>query len=106
MQTSLLTSLLLTLSSAALAEPPHSHWNAHNGETQGESRAHEFDIDGAAGVSRHNLDGFTRVTGWRLGNSWYFGKQKGGVGGLALVWQGNRDQMSLSTKGFRLTRRF
>jgi hypothetical protein len=131
MRTSFLTGLLMALSAPALADPP---WEAAPADAAGVSLETESTsvgptyvgstpvdstdadstpahsrtlfLDYRAGVDRHRLDGYTRVTGWRLSESWYFGRQKGGIGGLALVWQGSRDQMTVSTEGLRLIRRF
>ena len=55
---------------------------------------------------RHELDGYTRLTGWQISQTWYFGKQRGADSGLGFVWQRDDDQMSLSTEGLRFTRRF
>lgn len=57
-------------------------------------------------ISHHQLDDFTEVTGWKLSQRWYFGRQKGADSGLAFVWQDDADQMSISTNGIRFTRRF
>jgi hypothetical protein len=72
----------------------------------GPANAEALKLDYADGISRHRLDGYTKVTGYRLSDTWYFGRQRGDDGGLALVWQGNRDQVSITTQGVRLTRRF
>ncbi|MCZ6656519.1 MAG: hypothetical protein O7C67_04430 [Gammaproteobacteria bacterium] len=58
------------------------------------------------GVEKYRLDHATQVTGWQIANSWYFGKQKGEDSGLTLVWQGDREQFSVSKDGLRFTRRF
>lgn len=105
MRISLLTALLITLSSPALADST-GEMAGDPGSTLTAYGPHALDLDYSVGVDRHQLDGYTRVTGWRFGESWYFGKQKGGIGGLALVWQGERDQMTFSTEGLRLIRRF
>jgi hypothetical protein len=57
-------------------------------------------------ISQYQLDDYTEVTGWRLSDRWYFGRQKGADSGLAFVWQDKADQMSISTNGIRFTRRF
>ena len=57
-------------------------------------------------ISQYELDDYTEVTGWRLSDRWYFGRQKGVESGLAFIWQDNADQMSISTNGIRFTRRF
>ena len=58
------------------------------------------------GIYNHPLDDFTAVIGWRLNERWFFGHQDGEDSGLTLVWQAERDQMSLSKDGIRFTRRF
>lgn len=62
--------------------------------------------DDGPGISKHRVDGYTKINGWQLSDSWYLGKQKGSQSGLALRWQGEHSQFSLSTKGMRVTRRF
>ncbi|HEY5681314.1 MAG TPA: hypothetical protein VIS55_14690 [Pseudomonadales bacterium] len=57
-------------------------------------------------ISQYQLDDYTEVTGWRLSDRWYFGRQKGVDSGLGFVWQDEADQMSISTNGIRFTRRF
>lgn len=57
-------------------------------------------------ISQYQLDDFTEVTGWKLSERWYFGRQKGADSGLAFVWQDDADQMSISTNGIRFIRRF
>ncbi len=61
------------------------------------------------GTGRYALDHKTKVTGWRVAERVYFGraKAKGEISGLALVWQRRQDQqMSLSSRGLRFTKRF
>lgn len=58
------------------------------------------------GVAEHSADDFTRMTGWRVSKSLHVGYQQGLDSGLSLLWQGERDQMSLSSDGIRFTRRF
>lgn len=58
------------------------------------------------GVSEHSADSFTRMTGWRVSKSLHVGYQQGLDSGLSLLWQGERDQMSVSSDGIRFTRRF
>jgi hypothetical protein len=60
----------------------------------------------AWGVAEQSADDFTRMTGWRLTDSWHFGYQQGLDSGLSLLWQGERDQVSVSSDGIRFTRRF
>lgn len=57
-------------------------------------------------ITHYKLDHKTKLTGWRVGKEWYFGRQKGEDSGLTLVWQGKQDQLSFSREGIRLTRRF
>jgi hypothetical protein len=58
------------------------------------------------GVEHFQLDHETRMTGWKLGERWYLGRQRGEDSGLTLVWQKQRDQLSFSKDGLRFTRRF
>lgn len=58
------------------------------------------------GIHDHPVDAFTEVIGWRLNERWYFGHQDGEDSGITLVWQAERDQMSVSKDGIRFTRRF
>jgi|TARA_B100000315_G_scaffold118928_1_gene108976 hypothetical protein len=58
------------------------------------------------GVEKYRLDHETRVTGWQVSENWFFGHQKGEDSGLTLVWQQDREQVSLSKDGVRFTRRF
>jgi len=66
----------------------------------------KFAEDDGPGFAKHRVDGYTKVIGWQLNDSWYLGRQKGPQSGLALLWQGEHNQFSLGTKGMRLTRRF
>jgi len=66
----------------------------------------EFAGDDGSGFAKHRVDGYTKVIGWQLNDSWYLGRQKGEQSGLALLWQGEHNQFSLGTNGMRLTRRF
>jgi len=67
---------------------------------------HDFIETYRFGITELETDDYTKVTGWQLGHSWHFGYKEGKGSGLALVWQGERDQMSISTDGVRFTRRF
>lgn len=59
------------------------------------------------GVNRYYLNHSTRLIGWQVGESLYFGRAKGEESGLALVWQRRwNQQVSLSNDGIRLTRHF
>jgi hypothetical protein len=60
----------------------------------------------ALGIGRFDLDTQTEIIGWRLNDTWYFGRQDGLDSGLTLVWHQNDKQVSLSKDGVRLTRRF
>ncbi|MGI9327113.1 MAG: hypothetical protein ACR2PZ_17980 [Pseudomonadales bacterium] len=60
----------------------------------------------ALGVNHYHLDHETKVTGWRVGERWFFGRQRGMDSGLTLVWQKQANQVSVSKDGLRLTRRF
>lgn len=58
------------------------------------------------GADSFRLDGGTRVVGWQVRDGLYFGKRKGELKGVALIWQRRANQqISLSEKGLRLTRR-
>lgn len=61
----------------------------------------------ALGVNRYSLNHASRLIGWQVGESLYFGRAKGGDSGIALVWQRRwNQQVSLSNDGIRLTRHF
>ena len=60
----------------------------------------------ALGLNRFDLDVETKLLGWRLSNSWYFGRQDGLDSGLTFVYQQEENQVSVSKDGLRLTRRF
>lgn len=61
----------------------------------------------ALGVNRYYLNHSTRLIGWQVGESLYFGRAKGEESGIALVWQRRwNQQVSLSNDGIRLTRHF
>ena len=62
--------------------------------------------DYALGVKKFQVDHATRIIGWRMSKSVYFGQQKGEDSGLTFVWQSDQNQVSLSKDGLRLTRRF
>ena len=66
----------------------------------------KLSTDYALGVKKFHLDHETRIIGWRMSKSVYFGQQKGEDSGLTLVWQQEQNQVSLSKDGLRLTRRF
>ena len=59
-----------------------------------------------AGINRFDLDSHTEILGWRISETFYFGRQDGMDSGLTLVWQQRANQVSLSKDGLRLTRRF
>ena len=84
---------LLLLGVPAVAEPPEPS-SFQLGETW------------AMGIVEHQLDDETEITGWRLNRSWYVGQQDGADDGFSLVWQGRRDQVSISSDGLRFPRRF
>ncbi len=61
----------------------------------------------ALGIVEHDLKQGTEVTGWRLNRSWFVGHQSeehGDDAALALVWQGERNRVSFSTEGIRVSR--
>jgi hypothetical protein len=60
----------------------------------------------ALGLNRFDLDAETEMLGWRISNSWYFGRQDGLDSGLTFVYQQEEHQVSVSKDGLRLTRRF
>jgi len=88
--------LVLLLAGSAIAQP-----GAERSEGPFELRDRL-----ALGIAEHRLDGQTEVTGWRLNRSWYLGYRDGDGDGLSLVWQGRRQQLSISTEEVRFTRRF
>jgi len=60
----------------------------------------------SSSLARYQIDQGTRVTGWKLRDDVFFGKSKGDLKGVALVWQRSQtDQVSLSGRGLRLSRR-
>jgi len=66
---------------------------------------HHFRLS-SSGLNRHQVDQGTRMTGWKLGDEVFFGKSKGDLSGVALIWQRSQtDQVSLSGSGLKLTRR-
>ncbi len=104
---------LLLATSMALAGPPPAG-TAHptmtsavsfSGTSQTQPRW-QVDKSYVLGVNRYQLDHDTKLTGWRLNDRWYFGRQKGLDSGLTLVWQKQANQVSVSKDGLRLTRRF
>lgn len=61
----------------------------------------------ALGIGEYRLDAGTDLTGWQLNGSWYFGHRDGDqADGLSLVWQGERQQVSISAEGIHFIRRF
>ena len=60
----------------------------------------------ALGLNRFDLDTETELIGWRISDSWYFGRQDGLDSGLTFVYQQQENQLSVSKDGLRLTRRF
>jgi|GEM_PF-3104592 len=55
---------------------------------------------------RYQLDSGTRLDGWQVGADLYFGRSKGDVRGVALIWQpSNENQVALSGSGLKVTRR-
>ena len=60
----------------------------------------------SSAIRRYQLDSGTRVTGWQLRDDVFFGRSKGDLSGVALIWQRSQtDQLSLSGSGLKLTRR-
>lgn len=101
-----LGALLLLAATLSHAETPN--WQTHYANAASERAAYlEVDDTYALGVDRHDLDEHTEILGWQLGQRWYFGRQDGIDSGLTFVWQQNeRQQVSVSKDGLRLTRRF
>lgn len=66
----------------------------------------EIDKSYALGIANFDLDHETEVTGWQVGERWFFGRQRGLDSGLTLVWQQQSNQVSVSRDGVRFTRRF
>lgn len=66
----------------------------------------KIDKSYALGVANYYLDHATKVTGWQVGDRWFFGRQRGMDSGLTLVWQQQANQVSVSKEGVRYTRRF
>lgn len=60
----------------------------------------------AFGLRRFQLDGGSRLVGWKLTDRWYLGRQRGEGSTLALVWQKDHTRFSLAPDGVRLTRSF
>ena len=79
---------------------------ADDGADPAASPAFEFIDAHRLGMGRHQLDDYTRVTGWQISRQWYFGQQRGKDSALGFVWQGDAEQMSISTDGIRFIRRF
>lgn len=101
--------LLLSLLSTANVWAEGDEWmqNANQGSEFGSGFTHvHVDTGYVLGVDRFDLDEHTEILGWRLNDSWYFGRQDGEDSGLTLVWQATTNQVSLSKDGVRLTRRF
>lgn len=86
--------LVLGVSSHA-AEPPSPRINV------------DLEDQYSLGVMKYRLDRHTRIIGWRVSHTVYFGQQRGDDSGLSLVWQQSANrQISLSRDGLRLTKRF
>ena len=92
------------------AADPYGDLLTVGGETDRPETHEEADFrflkDYPLGVKRFQVDHATRVTGWKVTETLYIGKQGGDGDGLALVWQGENNQVSVSPDGLRLTRRF
>lgn len=92
----LITALgLLGATAPALAKQPH-----------GQS---DFRLDDtfALGIVERRLDTASELIGWHLNGDWYLGREHGDIDeAMALIWQGDQDQFSISTEGIRFTRRF
>ena len=90
---------LLSISAAAGAREPEPTVN-------GDPELARFLETYRWGITERRTDDFTKMTGWRVSQNWHFGYQQGEDDGISLVWQGTRDQMSISAEGIRFTRRF
>lgn len=93
---------------APLAQGEVVDWRAAYASTQASAEMDRLDVEQryALGISRYDLDSHTDMIGWQLSNSVFFGRQGGEESGIALVWQREASQVSLSKEGLRLTRRF
>ncbi|MEZ5556939.1 MAG: hypothetical protein R3E86_00110 [Pseudomonadales bacterium] len=93
---------------AALALTPSAHAGSEGGDNHPAAHLYlpELNESYALGINEIRSDDFTKITGWRLSTSWYFGHWDGEDSAIAFVWQKKHDQMSFSTEGIRYTRRF
>ena len=60
----------------------------------------------ALGIRRFQLDSESQVTGWQLGQRWYFGSKRGGAPNLGFVRQGKSTRVTMGTRGVELHVRF
>lgn len=79
---------------------------AGSAQADGEPPA-RFDLDDsyAAGIREYDLDADTELLGWRLNARWFVGREEH-RDTLSLVWQGDRDRLSISVDEIRFSRRF
>ncbi len=69
----------------------------------------DFQLDDTfvLGVVERQLDSQSELIGWHLNGDWYLGREHGDIDeAMALIWQGDHEQFSISTEGIRFTRRF
>lgn len=62
--------------------------------------------DKPLGISTYRLKDEARLTGWQIGDRWFFGRQRGTNSNLGFVWQGDTNQFQIGREGVRWSRRF
>jgi hypothetical protein len=62
--------------------------------------ASQFDI------ADQKIDANPHTSGWQISQTWYFGRDEDKKSSVGFVWQREDDQMSITTKGIRFSRRF
>ncbi len=99
---------LTALLAGLLLAPAASHAGEPAAPEPAESAPFELERFYGFGITEHQLDAATEVVGWRISESWYVGQrdQRGAEDGLSLVWQGARQQVSVSVDEIRFVRRF
>ena len=60
----------------------------------------------ALGIRRFQLDSESQVTGWQLGQRWYFGSKRGGEPNVGFVRQGKSARVTMGTRGVEVHVRF
>ena len=89
----LTTLLLLCLAGPAVAD-------------DGVDRPLKFGDASQLDVTDHKFDADPQASRWQLSQTWYFGRDEGAESSVGFVWQREEDQMSITTKGIRFSRRF